>query len=446
MVAPPLSSRLRRILVTTVIAVALLLGLAYAFRQTLVRAYIVMRVHRMHLFSPASSGGRWTEAKFLWDVVQLRTQRDARSRRFEPQLKPLVEQISKRQSQGENLACSVQIYREVRWWINFTADETHTPQRLADLAASLARGVDQSVGQEQSPDDGSWGAGYTVWFMKLYGSVNDALANHAVPRYPMRFLEQINSPEKLTAHMNEILHDNFLATRMINRQELDETASALARLLMGDVRTNYPFHPELKRAFGKFIDDWQNPVTGCWGVWFVGRDGTVWRQDDVGITFHIVSDYDGNVKHLDQIVRRVLELRSVDFPAGIRMHGRYENHLNWDVVKIFRYAWPALDENTRRAAQAEMSRMLTWCLAESYQPDGTFKVSELDDTTGDAMQYGVNFLREVGFFRKSERFWTQQEFPQAKAIHAQIKARLEAMGHRGAELSRAFRHLGDKVN
>jgi hypothetical protein len=159
-----------------------------------------------------------------------------------------------------------------------------------------------------------------------------------------------------------------------------------------------------------------------------------------------VSDYDGNVKHLDQIVRRVLELRSVDFPAGIRMNGRYENHLNWDVVKIFRYAWPSLDEATRRAAQAEMSRMLTWCLAESYQPDGTFKISELDDTTGDAMQYGVNFLREVGFFRKSERFWTQQEFPQAKAIHAQIKARLEAMGHQGTELSRAFRHLGDVVN
>jgi len=411
-----------------------------------VRALIVARVHRLQLFHPATQVGTWGELRFLWDVVQLRQQREERNDRFAKQLKPLVKLISKRQAEGKNVARSVHIYREVRWWVNFTADETNTQSRIDELQASLASDADQSAAQDQLPEDGSWGSGYTVWFMKLYGSVNDSLARKAVPRYPMTFLDRINSPETLTAHLDEILHDNFTVTHMINRQELDETVSALARLMYGDVKTNYPFHPQLKDTLTQWLDDWQNPETGCWGSWFVGRDGNVWKQDDVGMTFHMVTARDGNVKHLDRIVRRVLQLSSVDFPAGIRMKGHYENHLNWDVVTILRYAWPQLDEETRSQARAELSRMLTWCLTESYQPDGSFKVSELDDTTGDAMQYAIFFLQDIGFFRKSERFWTEQEFPQAKVIHAQIKAHLEAMGHKGTELGHAYKRLGTEVN
>jgi hypothetical protein len=39
--------------------------------------------------------------------------------------------------------------------------------------------------------------------------------------------------------------------------------------------------------------------------------------------------------------------------------------------------------------------MVEWCLAESYQPDGSFKVSELDETAGDAYMYGVAFLKDT---------------------------------------------------
>jgi hypothetical protein len=421
------------------------LSAAYLGRRPLARVYIAWRVHRLQLFTPPANVGVRSEGRFLWDVLGLRDQRNERNRRFEAELKPLVKTIGKRQAQGKNVALSVQIYRETRWWINFTADENKTEQRLAELRKSLESDADQDFAQQQSATDGSWGPGYTVWFMKLYGSVNDALARGALPRFPMAFLDRINSPALLTAHLTGIVHNDFLTTGRVHRQEVDETVSALARLF-GDVRTDYPFHPELKATFLKFVDDWQNPETGCWGVWYVDRDGNVWKQDDVGITFHIVSDRDGNVNHLDRIARRVLELSKVDFPAGIRMNGRYENHLNWDVVKIMKYAWPHLDEPTRQAVAGEFSRMLTWCLAESYQPDGSFKLSELDDTPGDAMQYGTNFLRDLGFFQKAERFWTTQDFPQAKAIHAQIRAKLDAMGHSGTELSRAYKRLGPRAD
>ena len=67
--------------------------------------------------------------------------------------------------------------------------------------------------------------------------------------------------------------------------------------------------------------------------------------------------------------------QKLDFPAGPRMSGHYENHLNWDLVIVFRYAWPSLDEATRARVRDHIQRMLDWCLAQSMQSDGSFRTS-----------------------------------------------------------------------
>jgi hypothetical protein len=151
-------------------------------------------------------------------------------------------------------------------------------------------------------------------------------------------------------------------------------------------------------------------------------------MDDTGITFHVVSDFHGQVDHLDLIAKRLLELEPLDFPAGPRLDGNYENHLNWDMVKVFREAWPSLDEPTRARARASIAKMLSWCLANSLQADGSFKVSELDDTVGDAYSYGVSFLRETGYFSRQERFWTNEDFPGAAGVKARIEGRIKSIG------------------
>jgi hypothetical protein len=111
------------------------------------------------------------------------------------------------------------------------------------------------------------------------------------------------------------------------------------------------------------------------------------------------------------------------------------------VVKIFRYAWPSLDSATRGQVRAEISRMLDWCLANSCQLDGSFNVSALDDTLGDAFSYGAWLLRDSGFFRRKERFWTDQDFPQAKEAHDRIEARLKQIGLRDPGLRDAYETL-----
>lgn len=202
----------------------------------------------------------------------------------------------------------------------------------------------------------------------------------------------------------------------------------MARMLFKSEGPPYAFDPRLADALRDFVKRWQNPATGCWGQWLVDREGRIWKMDDVGMTFHVVSDLNGQVEHLDLVAKRLLQLDQLDFPAGIRMNGHYENHLNWDVVKIFRTAWPALDDATRAEARAEISRMLSWCLADSYQPDGSFKTSDLDETLSDACSYGERFLRDAGFFDRKRRFWTDQDFPEAPAIHDRVKAKLAALG------------------
>jgi hypothetical protein len=177
----------------------------------------------------------------------------------------------------------------------------------------------------------------------LFRRAKSPKASANIPRNIRCSLDRINSPEKLNAHLDSVLHKDITQTGTFNR-ELDETFSALARLLFGHKQIGYTFDPQLKESLRTFVLRWQNPATGCWGQWLVDRQGRIWKMDDTAMTFHVVSDLHGDVPHLDQIARRVLQLDNVNFPAGIRFNGRYENHLNWDIVKILRAAWPTLDE------------------------------------------------------------------------------------------------------
>ena len=368
--------------------------------------------------------------------------RERRLKLLNPTLRPLVQEIVRRQAAGEGMQYSMHIYREIRWRLNSTPDIAGTRARISDLRQSIVQPAEQKLAAEQQASDGSWGRGLTVWYLKLYYSVDEGLDCKVTPEYPLSFLDHINSPERLTAQLNLDLYDDFTKTGVFNREELDETFSALARLLFTSTGgACYAFHPHLRDALREFVERWQNPATGCWGQWIVDRQGRIWKMDDMGITFHVVSDLHGQIGHQDRIAKRLLQLDTVNFPAGIRFGGHYENHLNWDAVKIFRYAWPALDAATRQQVRSEISRMLDWCLRESYQSDGSFKVSDLDDTLGDAYYYGVSFLREAGYFRQEERFWTNQDFPEAKTVHDRIAAKLKSLGLNDPKLKDAFETL-----
>ncbi len=438
-------ARRKRWLIVIVCILAVALG-AYASRARIKQAVAAVLIYRVHAFipPPLSPGESrvhrfLTDAEFYWDIAEIRMAREKRLKEFEPLMQPLVKEINRRQAAGDDMHYSMHIYREIRWRLNFTPDDETTRARIADLRQSLDQPENQKLAAAQQPSDGSWGMGIDVWYLRLYYSVDRAKECHPPPRYPLSFLDRINSPDKLDAELDADLMNDFTKTGVFNREELDETFSAIARLLFETPQTGcYAFHPQLKDSLYAFVERWQNPETGCWGQWLVDRQGRVWKMDDMAMTFHVISDLKGQVKHKDMIARRLLQLDHANFPVGIRFEGHYENHLNWDAVKIFRYAWPDLDDETRRQVRSEISRMLDWCLTNSLQTDGSFKVSDLDDTQGDAYRYGIWFLQEAGYFQRKDRFWTDQDFPDSRAVQERIEAKLKSIGLSDPALKEAY--------
>ena len=277
----------------------------------------------------------WGEVQFYWDFSEIHVARERRLKKLNPSLRPLVKEIERHQAAGEGMQYSMHIYREIRWRLNFTPDVETTRARIAELRQSLSQPEQQELATQQQASDGSWGLGIKVWYLKLYYSVEDGLDNGAIPRYPLAFLDRINSPEKLTAHLNSVLLDDFTKTGVFNREELDETFSALARLLLRPNESITHSIRDYRVRCGNLWCAGKILATGCWGQWMIDRQGRIWKMDDMGMTFHVISDLRGQVDRLDRIAKRVLTLDPVSFPAGIRFNGHYENHLNWDVVKIF---------------------------------------------------------------------------------------------------------------
>lgn len=439
-------SRRGRRAVIVLLVLFLVALIAHVARRSLKRALVACAVAHSRVFTAPQQDlheSRWRRledaAEFYWDFAGIPIARQQRLNLLNPALRPLVNEINRRQTAGEDMHYSMHIYREIRWKLNFTPDVTGTKIKIDQLRRSLGEADQQKLAGEQQVSDGSWGMGIDTWYLRLYYSVEEVKACQAPPRYPLTFLNRINSPEKLDAQLDMDLYDNFTNTGVFNREETDETLSAIARLLFTSEPTNcYTFNPLLHNALLAYVQRWQNPVTGCWGQWLVDRHGKVWKMDDMGMTFHIVSDLHGAVGHKDLIARRLLQLDRVNFPAGILFEGHYENHLNWDAVKIFRMAWPNMDEPTRQDARAEIERMLRWCLTNSYQPDGSFKVSDLDDTPGDAFRYGVWFLKEAGYFQRKDRFWTDQDFPDSAQIRQKIEARLQTIGLNAPAMQEAY--------
>jgi hypothetical protein len=329
------------------------------------------------------------------------------------------------EASGTNTACSKQILWELKALITETADFKLIDQRLADLESSLIHPELQAVVAEQDPSDGSWGRCYTEWYCKLDESCEEVgrTSNKERPlKVPPTFLDRVNSPEKLTAYLESVAVSDIARTGVDHLAELNLSLSDLMRLILRDRPKGYPWDPRLKTCLMDLIlHRFRNQATGWWGERYV-RDGHVVFVDDLSTTFHIVTYLHGNVSHLPRVVDTALAVKDLDFPVGWLLKGQYWNHNNMDVVALFKAGWPQASPAQRQAMTVEIEKMLHWCLTESFQPDGSFKPNIGDGSLEEGESYATSFLASIGFFDKSERFWTDREFPEAQGVREKIIA------------------------
>ena len=105
-----------------------------------------------------------------------------------------------------------------------------------------------------------------------------------------------------------------------------------------------------------------------------------------------------------------------------------------DVVELFRLGWSQASEPQREAMRKEIRKMLTWCLRDSLQSDGSFRVVEEDDDSIEtSIYFGTSFLGRLGYFDPSRRFWTDEAFPESDVIRQRIGRFIRAHFDSGGE-------------
>jgi hypothetical protein len=365
-------------------------------------------------------------------------------RQYSAELEELQLELARQTRSGRATPGSRQIFLEARWLTYYSAHFDRIRRRLDDLREMLSRPADPEDAREQVAADGSYGRYSDEWFLKLDATVEeleDRAARGEEPKHPLKLLDRINTPDKLRLYLDSLLISDIRETGIDNRYELNIGISAIIRLVTGDLGQVYPFPPEMERALFEYMDDrWQDPETGFYGGWYRLPDGSIRKTADLSITFHIVSYRRQSTKRLPEMMQTLLAMETYEFPFGWQQEWRPSNHHNYDVVRLFRIGWPVMHNAQRAYARESMKRMLEFCLTETLNEDGSFKLMD-EDTVGSSFMIPVHLLDDLGYFRQSRRFWTDEPFPEGPATARRIAMRIESMGLTDTESQKALRRL-----
>lgn len=345
----------------------------------------------------------------------------------------LAKRMFEEEAKGGKTTCGHQILFELESLLISSADFKDIDGRIHDLEASIGHP------SSDKPDaDGMWGACYEEWYFKLYATYDhfEAQAGEDPVPHPLRhFLERVSTPGKLTAYLDALSVSDVRHFGIDHEPEFNETVATLLQMIVRRKPENYTVDLALRDALlDRVLHRYRNPQTGFWGERYRrGSDAKDAREDftdDLSLTFHVVSYLKGKVPEMPRFLDTTLAVRDLDYPAGWLWKGQFWNHNNMDVVALFHYGWTEASDSQRKAMASEIDRMLRWCLTDSLQPDGSFKVNIADASLEDAEYYGASFLARIGFFDPAQRFWTDRSFPEA----AEVKKRILgfARSHQGS--------------
>lgn len=341
----------------------------------------------------------------------------------------LAKQMFEAEAKGEITTCGHQILFELGSLLISSANFKQIDGRLHDLEASIGH-----PSSDKADSDGMWGSCYQAWYLKLYATY-DYLEAHApdepAPHPLPAFLARVSTPEKLTAYLDALSASDVRHSGVDHEREFNETVATLLRMIVRRQPENYTVDPALRDALlDRLLHHYRNQETGFWGERYL-RDGREDFPDDLSMTFHVISYLKGKVPDMPRVIDTTLAIKNFDYPAGWLWKGQFWNHNNMDVVTLLHYGWSQASPVQQTAMAAEIDRMLKWCLHDSLQPDGSFKINIADGSLEDAEYYGTSFLARIGFFDPKQRFWTNREFPEAAEVRRRILSFVQAHQNSG---------------
>lgn len=204
-------------------------------------------------------------------------------------------------------------------------------------------------------------------------------------KYPITFLDSINTPKKLIVHLDDISYVGWLASKF------PQTTFHFARNLFDATRSEntfeahnlYTFSPEWKHAMIQWIYNFQDAESGMWGP-KNRRTGKLCKYDlnNTASILKSFRDKEGNnlhkefpLKYQDKLFRSALRELSEPFPDKNDLVEIHEWNLRQakGLAMLLRYIWKdASSENKRKAAKI-IERNIDICFDKYYvESDGAF--------------------------------------------------------------------------
>ena len=243
-------------------------------------------------------------------------------------------------------------------------------------------------------------------------------------KYPLKYLDEINSPEKLTAFLDDVSHVGWIASKF------PQTSFVFARSLLsyyngeGVIGENnlYEFSPEWKETLIKWFYDNQDPDTGFWGP--KSKTSEKLLKNDLTNTASIIKtfvDKNGNdiyenfpLKNKDKMFQTTLEVLSEPMPNDDELDEIHEWNLKMSkgISMLIRYLWKGASEENRKEAKKIIENYIRTKFEKNYiSKDGAFSYYPNEKhATLDGM--GNFFLfKDLGAFShdKQEQLWESSE-------------------------------------
>ena len=183
-------------------------------------------------------------------------------------------------------------------------------------------------------------------------------------KYPLKFLDDINTPEKLKTFLNDISYVGWIASKF------PQTSFHFARNMLSCAQQDntiernnlYSFSPEWKHAMLKWMYDFQDSTSGMWGP--KSKSTGKLLKYDLNNTASILKAYrdnDGNdlyddfpLRYTDKLFLNSLKILSEPYPAD---EDELDEIHEWNLKKvkgfnmILRYLWKDASKQDKQAME-----------------------------------------------------------------------------------------------
>jgi hypothetical protein len=343
-----------------------------------------------------------------------------------PEIRAVEGLLDREEAAGGDTVRPRQAIGELQWRLQYTGDAAaaaKTFERVRALAAEPPSAV------PSRDEQGSFGIGTDVWFLKLDASVDPMLAEgFDIGSNSPHFLDRVNDPDRLRNYLADLVVSRLAQDGIDRRKELNFATADLVRLILRQRPSGYSWDPRLASVIRDFIACWQDPTTGFFGADYE-IDGQRWRTADLSMTFHMARYLEGRIGHWPRLIDTLFQIRDDRYPNGWLDDEGITSHNNYDVAVLFSLGWPHMHPEQRDCARHELDCLLRWCLETAIQPDGTVVARAAGESLAESYYFTIAFLDTVGFFNPAKRFWTTREFPEEPALRAGLERRVLALHH-----------------